>query len=107
MVCEPGKVGRFLVVAADGDFSFEQQPVSLSDLMLRADQMEPAILYLRTFRMNRADGENKQLFELLLLGLWGRGKGYIEPLPNIIFGNGFMRMINESSRSRQGKSVDD
>ncbi len=37
MVCEPGKVGRFLVVTADGDFSFEQLPVSLSDLMLRVE----------------------------------------------------------------------
>ena len=71
MVCEPGTVGRFLVVTADGDFSFEQLPVSLSDLMLRADQMEPAVFYSRTFRMNRADEENKQLFELMSLGVVG------------------------------------
>lgn len=38
MVCEPGKVCGFLVVAADDGFSFEQLPVALSDLSLVAEQ---------------------------------------------------------------------
>lgn len=37
MACEPGEAGRFLMVATDGDFSFEQLPVSLPDLRLRAE----------------------------------------------------------------------
>lgn len=87
MACEPGEAGRFLMVATDGDFSFEQLPVSLSDLRLGADQMEPAVFYSRTSRMNRADGENKKLFALMLLGVWGRRKGSGSSEINLCFCN--------------------
>jgi len=52
--------------AQDGGFSFEQIPVTLEDLLLKIDQMEPVILYSRRLRMCDRDRNNPQLFSLML-----------------------------------------
>ena len=65
-IIQPGKTVRFLVDAQEGGFSFEQIPVSMDDLILRIDQMEPAILYSKRARMTERDMENSQLFSLML-----------------------------------------
>lgn len=38
----------------------------MDDLILRIDQMEPAILYSKRARMTERDMENSQLFSLML-----------------------------------------
>lgn len=63
---QAGESIRFFMGAKDGGFSFEQIPFSLEDLILRIDQMEPAILYSRRLRMNDRDMNNPQLFSLML-----------------------------------------
>ena len=65
-VVQPGEEVCFYMNSEDGGFSFEQMPMSLSDLILRVDQMEPAILYSRRLRMNRDDMDNPQLFSMML-----------------------------------------
>ncbi|MGI5874500.1 MAG: hypothetical protein ACOX8R_07590 [Bacillota bacterium] len=61
-----GEKIHFFLNVRDGGFSFEQIPISLEDLILKIDQMDPLILYSRRLRMNKSDINNTQLFSLML-----------------------------------------
>ena len=63
---QPGEAIRFFTDAENGNFSYRQVPVSLEDMILMIDQMEPAILYSRRLRMSEKDRNNPQLFSFML-----------------------------------------
>ncbi len=63
---QQGEAIRFFTDAENGNFSYRQVPVSVEDLILIIDQMEPAILYSRRLRMSEKDMNNSQLFSFML-----------------------------------------
>ena len=61
-----GDAIRFFLNPADGGFSYEQIPISCEELMLKFDQMDPAVLYSRRLRITNSDLKNDQLSSLML-----------------------------------------
>ncbi|MBQ6266765.1 MAG: hypothetical protein IJK64_03240 [Clostridia bacterium] len=63
---ELGKNIIFYSSASDGGYSYEIEHKDIENVLITIDQMNPAILYSRRFRVDSSDIENPNLFGLMM-----------------------------------------
>lgn len=63
---ELGKNIIFYTSASDGGYSYEIEHKDIENVLLTIDQMKPAILYSRRFRIDDSDLQNPNLFGLMM-----------------------------------------
>ena len=61
-----GEPIEFFNNATDGGYSFEINQINIGNVVYDIDQMEPAILYSREYRINTEDADNPNLTGLMM-----------------------------------------